>query len=233
MITNIEIKNKETNKTFSTILTYIISAPKQPQLNPKSKTENHRRENQKPVIWILVLIWWENITKKPPLLCTNTLHVGDPCVYCHVPKPPFCFSLTIIKAINRTILTLHFHFLFFSLTLSLFFFLPYLIGFTCSSSSDFSLSHELLLWSFVRSYISVFSHLCGSLFCSLWRVLWWKAVWVRPPGVFWAVPMSKLFGFSGKFPFFFFFNHGFLSKFMFLSWICMWVLFQSSDFHVV
>lgn len=126
-------------------MTYIITAPKQPQHNPKSKTENHIKENQKLETWILVLIWWENITKKPPLLCTNTLHVGDPCVYWHVPKPPHSFSsLTIIKAINRTILTSHFHFSFSLFNFLSFSFLPYLIGFTCSSSSDFSLSHELL-----------------------------------------------------------------------------------------
>lgn len=130
--------------------------------------------------------------KETPLLGTNTLHVVTlACIVKYRNPIPLTIKATNRPPPHRSLFLLTFLFLFRSPRL----FLPYLIGFPCSRWSE--ISHELLLWSSVRRCVSL-SLLWVSLFCSLWRVVSRKPVQIRPPGVFWATPMSKLFGFSGK-----------------------------------
>lgn len=99
--------------------------------------------------------------------------------------------------------------LFFSFFSLLSLFLPYLIGFLLPCSFDSS--HASLSPTSIPR-LDYFYFRCSSLFCSLSRVFWRKFLHFRPPGVFWAVLMSKIFGFSGE-------SHDFV-KFL-LNFLCL------------
>lgn len=89
------------------------------------------------------------------------------------------------------------------------FFLPYLLGFPRFHTFNFSLSHAKLPSRFkYRNRNQRLLLVIRYRFCSVWRVLLWKTVRILPPGVFWAVPMSQVVGFSGKFWFMDFFGCG-------------------------